>query len=120
MKRALKILTIVVGVLVVLIILAPLRICFVGGWGCPDMADPIEVAERESIQTSILAFMVDNDLAEVTPTTSDAGGKKINGTGIQFHATLDTALHEPSRLSVLLPVAEGRSHHLPVRRKRRR
>ena len=44
-------------------------------------------AELDMIQTAIDAFMVDNDLAEVTPSTSDAGGEKIRSTGSQFHDT---------------------------------
>ena len=50
-------------------------------------------AELDAVQAAIDVFMADNDLVEVTPSTSDAGGEKINGTGSQFHATLDLQLY---------------------------
>ena len=57
-------------------------------------------AELDVVQTTINAFMADNDLVEVTPSTSDAGGEKITGTGGQFHATLDLQpyMREPASL----------------------
>ena len=51
------------------------------------MAYPAEVAEFDAVQAAIDVFMADNDLAEVTPSTSDAGGEKLRGTGSQFHDT---------------------------------
>ena len=41
------------------------------------------------MQTVIDAMMVDNNLAQVTPSTSSGGGEKIRGTGTQLHATID-------------------------------
>ena len=91
MKRILKIAAIVVGLLAVVIILIPLRVCFlsVGAWGCPDLGEPAAMeAERESIQTSILSLMVDNNLTQVTASVSGHGGEKIRSTGTQFHDTI--------------------------------
>lgn len=99
MKRVLKIVTPLKGPIVWTLIIAvgllavyPLRMCFVsvaGALHCPDLREEPMVAERDFLQASIDTFMLDNHLAEVTPSTSGAGGEKINGTGSQFHATLN-------------------------------
>lgn len=60
---------------------------FCSGWETGDRG--AKAAEREVVQTAIDVFMVDNNLVEVTPSTSGAGGEKISDTGGQFHATLD-------------------------------
>ena len=91
MKSILKIVAIVVGFLAVVIILIPLRVCFlsVGAWGCPDSgSERAMLSERESIQTSILSLMVDNDLTQVTASVSGHGGEQIRSTGTQFHETI--------------------------------
>ena len=91
MKRILKIAAILVGLLAVVMILIPLRVCFlsVGAWGCPDSgSERAMLSERESIQTSILSLMVDNDLTQVTASVSGHGGEKIRSTGTQFHETI--------------------------------
>ena len=91
MKRILKIAAILVGLLAVVMILIPLRVCFlsVGAWGCPDSgSERAMLSERESIQTSILSLMVDDDLTQVTASVSGHGGEKIRSTGTQFHETI--------------------------------
>ena len=50
---------------------------------------PPRVVENETIQTAINAFMADNALAKVTPSTSGGGGEKIRSTGTQFHPTIN-------------------------------
>jgi len=91
MKRILKIAAILVGLLAVVMILIPFRVCYlsVGAWGCPDSgAERAVAAEREVVQTMINAMMEDNDLSQVTASVSGHGGEKIRSTGTQFHDTI--------------------------------
>ncbi len=62
-----------------------------GGLFCSDWEKDggPEAAERDAFQAAIDVVMADNKLFEVTPSTSGAGGEKINGTGTQLHATLE-------------------------------
>ncbi len=62
-------------------------------WGCSYSWGGAEEAEADTVQTAIDAFMTDNALREVTPSTSGAGGEKINLRGTQFHATLSLELY---------------------------
>ena len=93
MKRILKIVTQRKGCLVSTLIVLALGVLAVYLTSIvisfPDSRVAATAAELESFQWAIQEFMVDNDLAEVTPSTSDAGGEIIRGTGSQFHATLD-------------------------------
>jgi len=102
MRRILKIVTpLKVPFVATLIILAlvllglylnTLVICFASvaeGWHCPGLREEPMAVELVVVQATIDVFMADNRLAEVTPSTSGAGGEKINGTGSQFHETLD-------------------------------
>ena len=91
MKRILKIAAILVGLLAVIMILIPLRICYlsVGGLGCPTRGEEAAMkAERELVETAILSRMVDNDLSQVTASVSGHGGEKIRKTGTQLHDTI--------------------------------
>ena len=47
-----------------------------------------KAAEYDAVQAAIDTFMTDNALSEVTPSTSGAGGEKINIRGTQIHSTL--------------------------------
>ena len=42
----------------------------------------------ETVQTAIQTLMVDNDIDQVTPSTSGVGGEKISSTSTQFHPTI--------------------------------
>ena len=82
-----------VGVMLLAAILLPPFIPFRGSNPPPKNPD----AERETVQTAIQSLMVDNDILEVTPSISGAGGEKITSTSTQFHPTLDLrAYWEPS------------------------
>jgi len=84
-NRNLKRGLIVVGILfVIAIIVFP---TLLGLLGSNEIVN--HVSEPETIQTAIHAFMVDNDLDTVTPSTSGAGGETINRTGTQFHDTFN-------------------------------
>ena len=72
------------GVMLVVAIVVPLFEKFSSGPGTSA-----EVAERETVQTAIEVFMVDNDLSKVTPSTSGVGGEKIVITSTQFHPTIN-------------------------------
>ena len=99
MKRFLKIVARLKGPFVWTLIIAvgllaayPLKICFVsvaGALHCPNLREePMEV-ELAAVQAAIDVLMADNNLFEVRPSTSGAGGEKINDTGGKFHETLD-------------------------------
>ena len=83
MNRNLKTGLIVVGILLIVIIVFPTLFEFLTS--NDEIGDV--VFELEVIQTGIQAFMVDNHLDTVTPSTSGRGGEKIRGTGTQFHDT---------------------------------
>ena len=113
MKRILKIAAIVAGLLAVVMILLPLKICFLslGGLGCPESGpEAAKLAEREYVQTAILSIMVDNDLAGVTSSTSGAGGETIRRKGTQFHPTIDLSdyIDQPASLFCYRWAADGR------------
>ena len=63
---------------------------FCSGW---ERGTGAKAAEYDTVQEAIDTFMTDNALREVTPSTSGAGGEKINLRGTQFHATLSLALY---------------------------
>jgi len=64
--------------------------CFAGAWGCSESrSEAAVVAERETMITAIMVMMVDNDLSQVTASTSGHGGEKIDATSNQFHPTLN-------------------------------
>ena len=95
MKRILKIVVILVGILASLfIILAAITIVYYlicpGPWGCSNEkgAEGAVVAEREYVQATMLAMMVDNNLTQVRASTSGYGGEKIDATNTQFHDTI--------------------------------
>ena len=99
MKRFLKIVTRLKGPIVWTLIITvgllaayPLKICFVsvaGALHCPDLREKPMESELAAVQAAIDVMMADNNLVEVTPSTSGEGGEKINDTGGQFHATSD-------------------------------
>ena len=95
MKRILKIVVILVGILASLfIILAAITIVAnlicPGPWGCSNEkgAEGAVAAERETMQTAIHAMMADNELTQVRASTSGYGGEKIDATSTQFHDTI--------------------------------
>ena len=70
---------------------SPLVVCFVsvaGSFHCPERGGSAKATERDVVQAALDTFMTDNNLTEVTPSTSGVGGEKINSMGAQFHATL--------------------------------
>ncbi len=88
MNRNLKRGLIAVGILFALVIVAYILLSlFISskGIGGPQPRP----AELETIQTAVQAMMIDNDLNQVTPSTSGVGGEKIRSTGTQFHPALD-------------------------------
>ena len=71
-------------------------VCFAsvaGSFGCPERGGGAKEAEASVVQEAIDTLMADNSLNEVTPSTSGAGGEKINLMGTQFHATLSLELY---------------------------
>jgi len=97
MNPVLKWVLISFGSLVVVMLVAAILVPIIIPFGGTDHPGPNPGAERDTVQTVIQVLMVDNDLLEVTPSTSGAGGEKIRSTGTQFHPTLDLqAYWEPS------------------------
>ena len=83
MKRLLKPVAITVAILAALAFFYPMILT-----SKIPTQEPEEM-ERDAVQAAIDTFMTVNVLFEVTPSTSGVGGEKINGTGTQFHATLE-------------------------------
>ena len=78
------------------VLLTPLVVCFAsvaGSFHCPERGVSAKATEKVVVQAAIDAFMTDNALTEVPPSTSGAGGEKINLRGTQFHATLSLELY---------------------------
>ena len=77
-------------------LVVPHMLCFVsvaGSFQCSERGGGAKEAEASVVQAAIDTFMTDNSLREVTPSTSGAGGEKINLRGTQFHATLSLVLY---------------------------
>ena len=72
-------------------VVASAALLYVGCLTCMDDGEHkgAKAAEWAAVQSAIDLFMTDNALREVAPSTSGAGGEKINGTGTQFHGTLE-------------------------------
>ncbi len=87
MRRILKIVAISVGVVALGIAVGVAALPFMISHQ-PGGTEPNAV-EQIVVQAAIDTFMAEHVLTEITPSTSGAGGEKINGTGTQFHATLD-------------------------------
>ena len=88
MTRIIKIAAILVGILGAITLVSSL-IC-PGPWGCSKEkgAEGAVAAEREYVQTAMLAMMVDNNLTQVRASTSGYGGEKIDAISTQFHDTI--------------------------------
>ena len=91
MKQFLQAVAIAVSVVAALVIGAIIILPFIVTDMIPEQ--PFEAAELDTIQAAIDTFMTDNALTEITPSTSGAGGEKINLMGAQFHPTLNLELY---------------------------